>query len=88
MKKEIEYTCPHCKHKEIINTYPVINLQEDKELYEDLFSLNLFKVECPECHKTSVLQYDLIVVDMYKKYIIYLTLEENTDQTKIINTIR
>jgi len=80
MKLETKFVCPHCKQELQINTYPVINLQTDKELYNDLFSLNLFKINCPNCKKTTVIQYDCLVVDMFKKYIVYLYISNNLDE--------
>lgn len=84
MKTQIEFICPNCKNKFEINIYPVINLQSDTDLYEDLFSLELFKIECKHCKKVTMVEYDVLVVDMYKKYIIYLyksgTLEEFNDK--------
>lgn len=74
-----EYICSKCGKKIIINTYPMINLQSDKELYEDLFSLNLFKVRCSHCGEESMIQYDTLVVDMYKKYMIYLFLSDSVE---------
>jgi hypothetical protein len=78
MKTQIEFICPHCKNKFEINIYPVINLQSDTDLYEDLFSLELFKIECSSCKKVTMIEYDLLVVDMYKKYVIYLCKEADT----------
>ena len=83
MRESIEFTCPHCKNKFEISVYPVINLQEDTELYEDLFSLELFKVECGNCKKITMVEYNLLVVDMYKKYIIYLTADSSQDIEKL-----
>lgn len=83
MKNIIKYDCPHCKQELDVEVYPVINLQSDTELYEDLFTLELFKVECPHCKKQILIQYDLFVVDMYKKYLIYLCTSQNITQ---INT--
>ena len=80
MKLESKFICPNCKQELQINTYPVINLQTDKELYEDLFSLNLFKINCPKCKKVTVIQYDCLVVDMFKKYIVYLYISNNLDE--------
>lgn len=79
MRESIEFTCPHCKNKFEVTVYPVINLQEDAELYEDLFSLELFKIECEHCKKVTMIEYNLLVVDMYKKYIIYLY-KDNLDE--------
>lgn len=72
MKNVIKHTCPNCKYEQNVSVYPVINLQTDKDIYEDLFSLDLFKITCPNCKKTTIIQYDCLVIDMFKKYIIYL----------------
>jgi hypothetical protein len=64
--------CTGCHKELIIDTYPVINLQENHEMLNDVFSLELFKIECPKCKKVTLIQYDTIIVDMYKKYIVYL----------------
>ena len=61
MKTQIEFICPHCKNKFEINIYPVINLQSDTDLYEDLFSLELFKIECNQCKKVTMVEYDVLV---------------------------
>lgn len=64
--------CPGCNKELIIDTYPVINLQENHEMINDVFSLELFKIECPKCKKVTIVQYDTVIVDMYKKYMVYL----------------
>jgi predicted transcriptional regulator len=93
MKQQIEFTCPHCKNKFNIDIYPVINLQSDTDLYDGLFSLDLFKIECENCKKVTMVEYDVLVVDMFKKYIIYLyksgTLETfNNQKDKFINSLK
>ena len=70
-KIKYEYTCSNCGEKKIIDIYPVINLQSDKELYNDLFSLDLFRINCENCNTVSMIQYDTLIVDMYKKYMVY-----------------
>lgn len=72
MKQEVKHKCQYCDHEITFNAYPVINLQSDHFLYHDLFSLDLFKIKCPNCNKTTLVTYDLIVIDMYKKYMVYL----------------
>jgi hypothetical protein len=74
-----------------INIYPVINLQSDVEIYNDLFSLELFKIVCPKCKKVTVVQYDTFVVDMYKKYMIYMCIEQNINEVnkeELINSLK
>lgn len=79
MKEIIKHTCPHCNHEFDIDIYPVINLQSDTEIYNDLFSLDLFRIECEKCKKITLITYNTLVIDMYKKYIIYLTADKSKD---------
>jgi hypothetical protein len=91
MKTNIEHMCSNCKQVLNISIYPVINLQSDNELYNDLFSLELFKIECPKCKKTTIIQYDTFIVDMYKKYMIYMCINDNIyklDKTDLINSVK
>lgn len=74
-----DYNCPNCGKKIKINAYPLINLQSDKNLYKDLFSLDLFRIECDYCKHIFMIQYDTIIVDMYKKYIVYLFLSDTKE---------
>jgi hypothetical protein len=83
MKETIKHTCPHCKHEFNIDIYPVINLQSDTEIYNDLFSLDLFRIECEQCKKITLITYNTLVVDMYKKYIIYLTSDTSKEIEKL-----
>lgn len=71
MKETVKHICPHCKTEFEIDIYPIINLQTDTELYEDLFSLNLFRIPCKSCKKITLITYDILVVDMYKN-ILYI----------------
>ena len=82
-KLKYEYTCSNCGEKKIIDIYPVINLQSDKELYNDLFSLDLFRINCENCNTVSMIQYDTLIVDMYKKYMVYLFLSDSIDKFNI-----
>ena len=65
-------TCKNCGKLHEIKCYPIINFQsESKEFVESVFSLDLFKVTC-DCGAETIVAYDTVIVDMYKKYIIYL----------------
>jgi hypothetical protein len=88
MKNFVDYTCPHCENKFKIAVYPMINLQSESHLYEDLFSLDLFRVECSKCKKTSLVQYNTLIVDMYKKYIIYLLVDAGVNLDKLVENLR
>lgn len=90
MKEIIKHICPHCKHEFNIDIYPVINLQSDTEIYNDLFSLDLFRIECEQCKKITLITYNTLVVDMYKKYIIYLTadLSKEIEKLNVMNNYK
>lgn len=65
--------CSHCGSEIQFKLHPVFNLQDlNEDEFKQLFDLDVFKVKCKNCNKTTVVQYDTIIVDMYKKYIIYL----------------
>ena len=65
--------CSHCGKDLHFKLYPIFNLQDlTEEEFTNLFELKTFKIECEQCKKTTIVQYDTIVVDMYKKYIIYV----------------
>jgi hypothetical protein len=91
MKVKNKFICQHCKDESEIDIYPVINLQSDTNIVNDLFSLDLFRVECPKCKKITLVQYDTIVVDMYKKYIVYLyndTANGDLNKDSVVNSLR
>ena len=65
-------TCKNCGKLHEVKCYPIINFQsEDEEFVKSVFSLELFKVTC-DCGAETIISYDTVIVDMYKKYIIYL----------------
>ena len=65
-------TCKKCGKLHTIECYPIINFQSvNKEFIDKVFSLELFKVKC-DCGAETIVQYDTVIIDMYKKYIIYL----------------
>lgn len=75
--------CSHCGKDLHFKLYPIFNLQNlNEEEFNDLFELKLFKVECEHCKKTTVVQYDTIVVDMFKKYIVYVYTSDDVHSFK------
>ncbi len=65
--------CQKCGKELTVNVYPVLCLQNmsEKEL-DNLFSLDLYKVKCPDCGSVTNIVYNTIIVDLYKQYIIYV----------------
>lgn len=72
LRDSIIVSCQQCKEEFEFKIYPLINLQKDKDLYEPLFSLDIFKHKCEKCGHLNIIQYDMMVVDSYKNYMIYL----------------
>ena len=72
VRDTITIKCQQCGEEYEFNVYNVINLQKDKDLYEPLFSLDIFKHTCEKCGHLNIVQYDMMVVDSYKKYMIFL----------------
>jgi hypothetical protein len=72
-------TCKNCGKIHTIDCYPIINLQSSTaEFIQQVFNLDLFKVKC-DCGTETIVQYNTVIVDMYKKYIIYMFIAENKD---------
>ena len=72
LKNIIKVKCQQCGEEFDFEIYSLINLQKDKDLYEPLFSLDIFKHKCEKCDHLNIIQYDMMVVDSYKNYMIYL----------------
>lgn len=72
IRKTIKVKCQQCGEEFDFETYSLINLQKDEDLYEPLFSLDIFKHKCEKCGHLNIIQYDMMVVDSFKKYMIYL----------------
>ena len=49
IRDTITIKCQQCGEEYQFNVYNVINLQKDKDLYEPLFSLDIFKHQCEKC---------------------------------------
>ena len=85
--------CSHCGKELNFVAYPLISLQDlSEDEFNKLFELDLFKIQCDSCQKTTIVQYDTIIIDMFKKYLIFLCssdaiqlLEKNEIIKKIIN---
>lgn len=73
-------TCKSCGKLHSIQCYPIINFQQaSKEFIESVFSLDLFKVKC-DCGAETIVQYNTVIIDMYKKYIVYMYLNGSEEE--------
>ena len=67
-----EYVCEYCGHKQVINIFPYINFKENPEYYAKVKDLTIFTVNCNQCHKQSMIQYNILLLDQVHKYFLYL----------------
>lgn len=83
MKDTINFKCRHCGHKYDVQIYPVINLnkEQNSELMDGLFTMNIFHTTCPECEITQPILYNCLVIEVFRKYIVYLC--SKTDKVDI-----
>ena len=67
-----EFVCENCNHKQIVNLFPYINFKENPEYYSKVKDLSIFNVICNQCHKESMIQYNILLLDETHKYFLYL----------------
>lgn len=86
MKDTIKFTCRNCGHTYDVQIYPVINLnqEQNKELMDKLFTMSMFHTTCPECEKTQPLLYNCLVIEVFRKYLVYFCNKNEVFDTKIL----
>ena len=67
-----EFVCENCGHKQIVNIFPYINFKENPEYYSKVKDLEIFSINCNQCHKQSMIQYNILILDEIHKYFLYL----------------
>ncbi len=70
---EVEYTCPYCGKTFTMTVYDSVNIKQDPDLRDRCVSGDIFQKECPHCHKTFLVQNDLIYTDPYHKFAIWFS---------------
>jgi len=73
---KIEMTCPYCQKKYVAEVYDSVNVKTDPDLRERTISGDLFRQDCPHCHKSFLLQPPLIYSDPDHKFVIWLSQKE------------
>lgn len=74
--REMNYTCPYCHETFTIQVYDSVNANEDTDLREKALSGDLFRHECPSCHKQFMVQNPLIYTDREHKFVLWLSQNE------------
>ena len=65
-KEEMVLPCPHCGKEFKSWLYGSVNITLNPELLRELFDCNLNVVECPNCHKRTPVEKNLVFHDMDK----------------------
>lgn len=79
---EVSYTCPYCgKHFEI-TVYDSISAEADKDLRDRCLSGEVFQQLCPHCNKEFLVQNDLLYVDPYHKFVLFVSDKEVPEAVK------
>lgn len=71
LSKIIGINCPKCKEKQNFKVWQAINVTEDKELKDLVFSQSIFKFKCENCKAESLIEYPFIYHDYDKKFFVY-----------------
>lgn len=71
LSKVIEIKCPKCKESTTFNVWQSVNVTEDFNLRELVFSQEIFKFKCDNCKECIVIEYPFIYHDYDKKFFVY-----------------
>lgn len=83
ISRETEFTCPYCGEKFQIKVYDSINGDEDSDLKDRCMSGDIFHHECPHCHKSFLVQNNLLYEEPSHKYVIWVSENDpGTDLSK------
>lgn len=75
----MQVNCPACCEDSDFNICSNIDISENPELKQKLFSRELFRFTCPECGEKIIVAYDCTLLDKANKLIIALTTADNED---------
>lgn len=71
--RTVQHKCPYCGKEYEIEVYDSIHAQEEPDLKERCESGDIFRVSCPHCKKDYMIQYPLIYLDSYHKFVLWVT---------------
>lgn len=75
--KKMSVTCPACVEEAEFEIHTVIDVCENPELKEKLFSRELFKFSCPNCGEEILAAYDCKWIDKDKRAVVVLLTEKD-----------
>ena len=76
----VNICCPACVETGQFTQYEKIDINNNPELREKIFSREIFKFKCPECGEEILVAYSTIYFDEENNYIICLLPEETTSE--------
>ena len=66
------FVCPFCEKQVELTTYPVVDVQKQPELREDILSGEFFRLKCPHCGKRMKIRRQVVYVDRDHRFLICL----------------
>lgn len=69
--KEVIINCPNCKKQKKFKVWQSVNVTEDFNLRDNVFSGEIFTFHCDECNAKAFIAYPMIYHDYERKFFIY-----------------
>ena len=82
-----ELECPKCGHKHTLRKYRRVNVNEKKDLKDDILQNKLYTFTCEECSFTAPLTYDSLYLDSKKRLAIYMAPVMNQEVEKELKVL-
>ncbi len=83
--REENVKCPYCGHPKQFMTYENIDLDIEPEAKQKILNEDIFRYECEECGKTSLLAFPCVVSDLKKGYVVSLLAQYSDEQKKAMD---
>ena len=77
--KEIMIDCPKCKKRKAFKIWQSVNVTEDFNLRDMVFSGEIFTFSCDECKVKAFIAYPMIYHDYERKFFIYFNPDNKFD---------
>lgn len=77
--KNVAIDCPKCKAHKNFKVWQSVNVTEDTNLRDMVFSSEIFTFVCDECKAKAFIAYPMIYHDYERKFFIYFNPDNNFD---------
>lgn len=86
IKKNVRISCPKCSHKQNVELYESINIDENPDLKNSLFYNSLNRIACENCEFDFRVDLPFVYLDPKNKIFIHLIPENQTNNfSEILN---